>query len=77
MYKVEDCLKMKERRKLGRECKEENVRSRKRRLPPTNSLILFFFFFLFFFLATPHGMWDLSSLTRDQTCAPCSGSTES
>ena len=23
------------------------------------------------------GMWDLSSLTRDQTYAPCSGSTES
>ena len=22
-------------------------------------------------------MWDLSSLTRDQTCAPCSGSEES
>ena len=26
----------------------------------------------------PRGMWDLiSSLTRDQTHAPCSGSTES
>ena len=37
-----------------------------------------FAFFLFFkFLATSHGMWDLSSLTRDQTCAPCSGSAES
>ena len=24
-------------------------------------------------LAMPHGMWDLSSLTRDQTCAPYSG----
>ena len=22
------------------------------------------------------GMWDLSFPTRDQTCAPCSGSTE-
>ena len=21
----------------------------------------------------PHGMWDLSFLTRDQTCAPCIG----
>ena len=25
---------------------------------------------LFFFLATPHGMWDLKPLTRDQTHAP-------
>ena len=23
------------------------------------------------------GMWDLSSLTRDRTCTPCSGSMES
>ena len=30
-------------------------------------LFLFFFFFL---LAAPHGMWDLSSPTRDQTHAP-------
>lgn len=28
------------------------------------------FFFFFFFLATPHGLQDLSSLTRDQTWAP-------
>ena len=28
----------------------------------------FHLFFLFFFLATPLGMWDLGSLTRDQTC---------
>ena len=33
--------------------------------------------FFFFFLAVPCGMWDLSSLTRDQTCAPCMGSVES
>ena len=25
------------------------------------------------FLATPGSIWDLSSLTRDWTCAPCSG----
>ena len=25
----------------------------------------------------PQGMWDLISLTRDRTCAPCTGSTES
>ena len=24
-------------------------------------------------MAKPHGMWDLSSLTRDQTCTPCIG----
>ena len=30
----------------------------------------------FFFIAALHGMWDLSSLTKDQTHVPCSGSTE-
>ena len=37
------------------------------------------FWFLFVwlvFLASPHGMWNLSSLTRDRTPAPCSGSVE-
>ena len=34
-------------------------------------------FILFYFLAALCSMWDLSSLTRDQTHAPCSGSTES
>ena len=34
-------------------------------------------FFFFFFLAALCSMRDLSSPTRDQTCAPCSGSTES
>lgn len=29
----------------------------------------------FFFWATLHDMWDLSSPTRNRTCAPCSGST--
>ena len=33
--------------------------------------------FFFFFLAELSGMRDLSSLTRDGTCAHCSGSTES
>ena len=33
--------------------------------------------FLFFFLAVPRGLQDLSSLTRDRTCAPCSGRMES
>ena len=30
---------------------------------------------LFFFWLS--GMWDLSSLTSDRTCSPCSGSVES
>ena len=30
-----------------------------------------------FFSATPHSIRDLSSPTRDQTCAPCIGRTES
>ena len=32
---------------------------------------------VFFFLAAPRSRWDLSSLTRIQTCAAYSGSTES
>ena len=40
-------------------------------------LYLVFSFFFFPFLATPRGMWDLSSPIRDGTCVPCSGSTES
>ena len=36
--------------------------------------ILFYFLLLLFW---SHAMWDLSSLTRDQTCTPCSGSTGS
>ena len=35
------------------------------------------FLFLGVFLAVPRGMQDPSSLTRDQTHAPCSGSVES
>ena len=38
---------------------------------------LFFKFLLICFLALLPGMSDLSSLTRDQTCAPCRGSKES
>ena len=30
--------------------------------------VLFLFYALFF---SPRGMWDLSFLTRDQTCTPC------
>ena len=35
------------------------------------------YFDFFFFLATPQGLWDLSSPTGDRTRAPCSGSAES
>ena len=28
-----------------------------------------FFFLFFFFLATPHGLWDLSSPTKDCHCS--------
>ena len=47
---------------------------------PCNTLncsTIFNFFFLIHFIFWPQGMWDLSSLIRDWTCAPCSGSTES
>ena len=32
---------------------------------------------IYLFLAMPSGMEDLSSLTKDWTCAPCTGNTES
>ena len=35
------------------------------------------FYYCLFFLATLCGVWDLSSPTRGQTYAPCSGSLES
>ena len=41
--------------------------------PPCNHK----FVFCFQFFGIPHGMWDLSSLTRDRSPVPCSGSTES
>ena len=36
--------------------------------------VFFVFVFLICLLAAPHGMWDLSSPTRDRTCALCVGS---
>ena len=42
-------------------------------LIPTHSHLVFFSFFS----AIPSGMQDLSSLTRDRTHTPCSGSEES
>ena len=35
------------------------------------------FYCVFFFFRLPCCLWGLSSLTRDQTHAPCSGNTES
>ena len=43
-----------------------------------DGLYLFIFIYLFiYFLAMLHSMWDPSSRTRDQTCAPCIGNAES
>ena len=39
----------------------------------TVSPCLLFFFFLSFFFLSPWSVWDLSSLTRDRTCAPAWG----
>ena len=36
-----------------------------------------YFIYLFFNLAMSHGMWDLSSPTRDGIGGPCIGSLES
>ena len=43
---------------------------------PWNQKKLYFFSFLFF-LVEPCSCRDLNSWTRDQTSAPCSGSSES
>ena len=37
----------------------------------------FFLFFCFFFFATPCNLHNLSSLTKNRTCTPCSGRVES
>ena len=43
-------------------------------LPLYITIFLFHFIkIFFFFLTTRHSLWDLSSLTRDGTHAPCSG----
>ena len=41
------------------------------------STVILFYLFIYFGGAMLHSMWDLSSPTRDQTRAPCSGSMES
>ena len=38
-------------------------------------LDLCMYVFIYLFLATPCGMWDLCSLTRDRTCTSCIGSS--
>ena len=38
--------------------------------------VLYFIFYLFIFFATPFGMWDLNSMSRDHNWPPCSGSTD-
>ena len=46
----------------------------------SDSLLCLHFFkklYLKIFLAVPCGTWDLSSLTRDRTCAHCIGRVES
>ena len=40
------------------------------KVPKRNRIVGILPPFFFFFLVTPHGMWDLNSLTRDQTHAP-------
>ena len=40
-------------------------------------LFVFVLFFVWVFFGRVHGLQDLSSLTRDGTRAPCSGSAES
>ena len=39
--------------------------------------IIIIIILIIIYLTAPHGMWDSSSLTRDQTCAPCIGNVES
>ena len=40
-------------------------------------IIVLLYYFFIYSLAEPHGMWNLSSLTKDQTHTPCSGRVES
>ena len=47
------------------------------KMETTTAFIFQFFGFFYYLLATPHSMWNLSSLTRDGIRAPCTGSAES
>ena len=46
------------------------------RLELRRRMVSIFFFLIYFFLAAPRGMRDLSSLTREQTHVPYTGSME-
>ena len=52
---------------------ERTNRILKLSLPWPNVLLLIFVCMFFNFLAALSGMWNLSSLTRDQTCVLCNG----
>ena len=43
----------------------------------TEYLLVCFYWLLYLFLAAPFYMWDLGSLTKDQTCPLCIGNAES
>ena len=43
----------------------------------TVNMVIFIYLFIFIFLATPRGLWDLSSPTRDRTRTLGSESVES
>ena len=57
--------------------------SKKKRKKERKKGLLFFkkknliFLFIYLLVAMLSGMQDLSSLTRDQTCDPCTGNMES
>ena len=59
-------------RSVGNPGRKESENGCPKSTSPSLSLSFFFFFF-----APLLGLWDLSSLTRDWTCAPCPGSEES
>ena len=53
-----------------------SLEKRSREIETTSLIRAGWFFFFGGGCYAAQAMWDLSSLTRDQTCAPCSGSTE-
>ena len=48
----------------------QNFFSREHNLGSSWFCFVFFFFNFFFFFTTPHGLWDLSCLTKDQSVPP-------
>ena len=53
-------------------CRSRRARAEQRSLWEVNQIPspLTLIHFLFFFLATPYGMWEFRSPSRDQTCTP-------